>query len=93
MSHEPIELALFTLSKHFACQLGMGLPPVRYRMESKCFQLQTDGKRMSTVAGLCLMAKIKNKILESYQQMDRHAWSTEDLESLVEHAHKDHGIQ
>ncbi len=26
-------------------------------MESKCFQLQTDGKGISAVAGLCLMAK------------------------------------
>lgn len=57
MSHQPIELALFILSKHFACQLGMGLLPACYRMESECFKMQTDGKGMSAVAELCLMAK------------------------------------
>lgn len=57
MSHQPIELALFVLSKHFACQLGMGLLPACYRMESECFKMQTDGKGMSAVAELCLMAK------------------------------------
>lgn len=57
MSHQPIELALFTLSKHFACQLGMGLLPACYRMDSECFQMQTDGKGISAVAGLCLVAK------------------------------------
>jgi len=57
MSHQLIELALFILSKHFACQLGMRLLHASSRMGSECFKMQTDGKGMSAVAELCPMAK------------------------------------